>query len=67
MEELPKHPQLKAHAITVMYAVTSIIDNLDNNDVLINLLQKTAISHRRRKIPAEAFDVSNSVKHDLRI
>lgn len=65
MDELLKHPQLKAHAITVMYAVSSIIDNLDNSDVLINLLQKTGQSHRRRKIPSEAFDVSNSVKHYL--
>lgn len=40
-----------------MYALSAIIDNLDT-DLLPALLEKNARSHKPRKIPPEAFDVS---------
>ncbi|GJQ73526.1 glob1 [Trypoxylus dichotomus] len=65
MDELTHDPKLKAHAISVMYALSSIIDNLDNSDVLVNLLQKTGESHRRRKIPEESFNVLHKTVLEL--
>lgn len=35
--------------------MSSIIDNLDNNEVLINLLIKNADSHKRRGVPPAAY------------
>ncbi|XP_031354825.1 globin isoform X2 [Photinus pyralis] len=55
LDELPNNGKFKAHAVTVMYSIGSIVDNLNENDVLIGLLQKNAESHSKRGIPEEAY------------
>lgn len=54
-DELINNNKFKAHAVTVMYSIGSIVDNLNDNDVLIGLLQKNGESHGRRGIPEEAY------------
>ncbi|KRT82554.1 hypothetical protein AMK59_4821 [Oryctes borbonicus] len=65
MDKLVNDPKLKAHAVSVMYAISSVIDNLDNSEVLITLLQKTGDSHRRRKIPEESFNILHRTMLEL--
>lgn len=57
-KDLPNSPKFKAHAVTVMYALSSFIANLDETDIFMHLLKKNANSHIQKHIPAEAFDVS---------
>ncbi|KAK9743926.1 Globin [Popillia japonica] len=55
-KDLPNSPKFKAHAVTVMYALSSFIANLDETDIFMHLLKKNANSHIQKHIPAEAFD-----------
>ncbi|XP_063240268.1 globin-like [Bacillus rossius redtenbacheri] len=47
--------RLRAHANSVMYAVTSVVDNLDEPDVLVEMLKKLGASHRRHHVPQQGF------------
>lgn len=38
-----------------MYALSAIVDNLNNNEVLVDLLQKNGASHGKRNIPEKAY------------
>lgn len=38
-----------------MYALSAIVDNLDNNDLLVGLLVKNGESHAQRSIPEKAY------------
>ncbi|KAF2890724.1 hypothetical protein ILUMI_15449 [Ignelater luminosus] len=38
-----------------MYALSAIIDNLNNNEVLVDLLEKNAVSHAKRRVPEKAY------------
>lgn len=55
LDELRDDKKLKAHATSVMYSLTSIVDNLDDGELLVGLLTKVAKSHSRRNIPKTAF------------
>ena len=54
-EDLPTNGKFKAHAVTVMYSIGSLIDHLNENEILIGLLQKTGESHGKRSIPETAY------------
>lgn len=57
LEEISKHPKLPAHAMSVMYALASYIDNLHDTDLLVELVKKTAVSHIGRGVGSEYFKV----------
>ncbi|XP_042887295.1 globin-like [Penaeus japonicus] len=54
-EELKTNKRLAAHASTVMLAITGLVDNLDDVTCLVEMLNSTALNHKRRGIPKEDF------------
>ncbi|KAK8766240.1 hypothetical protein V5799_006976 [Amblyomma americanum] len=46
--ELPKNPRMLAHALTVAYAITAIVDSLDEPDTTLELVRKVAVAHALR-------------------
>lgn len=59
VEEISKHPKLPAHAMSVMYALASYVDNIYDTDLLVELVKKTAVSHIGRGVGSEDFKVSH--------
>ena len=57
-EELRKAPKLKAHALSVMFSLGSLVEVLDNPEDLVGLLGKLAESHYHRHIYKSHFEVS---------
>ncbi|KAF8794312.1 globin-1-like [Argiope bruennichi] len=53
--ELPKNGKLLGHALSVMYAINSIVDNLNDPESLVQVLEKIGISHGPRKITGSHF------------
>ncbi|KAG8190591.1 hypothetical protein JTE90_017856 [Oedothorax gibbosus] len=53
---LPSNGKLVAHAISVMYSLSSVVDNLDEPQCLVQLLQKIGRSHRTRNISGEHIE-----------
>ncbi|GIY25003.1 GLOBIN domain-containing protein [Caerostris extrusa] len=53
--ELGSNKKLLGHALSVMYALNSIVDNLNDVESLIQVLQKTGESHQPRKISGYHF------------
>ena len=39
-----------------MYAITMLVDNIDDTEVLVEMLQKLSKNHARRKITVEHFE-----------
>lgn len=50
IEEVKEHKKLRAHALSVMYALKSFIDNLDDEETLDALVRKNAKNHAERGI-----------------
>ncbi|XP_046386809.1 globin [Ischnura elegans] len=55
LDELHGNKKFQAHANSVMYAVTSIVDNLEDPGCLVEMLRKLGQNHGRRHIPERAF------------
>lgn len=45
-----EHKKLRAHALSVMYALKSFIDNLDDEETLDALVRKNAQNHAERGV-----------------
>ncbi|XP_046573943.1 globin-like [Haliotis rubra] len=54
-EELRDNPKMRAHASIVMHALTSVVDNLDDPECLIDILQRNAQSHFGRNIRIKQY------------
>ncbi|KAH9489318.1 hypothetical protein Btru_057582 [Bulinus truncatus] len=54
--ELRNSSKLKAHATSVMYALTSYVENVEDSENLVGLVQKIAVSHIGRGITVEDFE-----------
>ncbi|CAL1528705.1 unnamed protein product [Lymnaea stagnalis] len=54
--ELRSSPKMKAHATSVMYALTSYVENVEDSENLVGLIQKIAISHLGRGIELQEFE-----------
>ncbi|XP_077548481.1 cytoglobin-1-like [Haemaphysalis longicornis] len=46
--ELPKNPKMLAHSLTFAYAITSIVDSLDEPETVEELVRKLATAHAPR-------------------
>nr|CAD7417409.1 unnamed protein product [Timema poppensis] len=57
LDELPTNKKFHAHANAIMYTVTSVVDNLDEPEVLVEMLKKLGENHGRRKIVKSEFEV----------
>lgn len=55
LKELPKNSKFHAHCTSVMYALTSIVDNLDDPECLVEMLSKLGENHQRRSIARQQF------------
>ncbi|XP_054714517.1 globin-like [Uloborus diversus] len=53
--ELSKNVKLAAHATSVMYAISSLVDNLQDTECLVELLSKIGHSHRPRNLNKDHF------------
>ncbi|XP_076339299.1 globin C, coelomic-like [Tachypleus tridentatus] len=56
MDQLRSSKRMEAHGLSVMYAITSLVDSLDDVECLKELLLKTAHNHASRGIQGEQFD-----------
>lgn len=55
-DQLKNNKKLQAHGFSVMYAISSMVKNLDDIDCLAEILTKTGINHRSRTITIEHFE-----------
>ncbi|XP_029823460.1 globin [Ixodes scapularis] len=55
-EALSTNPRLGAHAMSVAYAITSLVDSLDDAECLVELVRKVAVSHTRRPVSVTHFE-----------
>jgi len=60
LEDLPRNSKFQAHAINVMYALTSVVDNLDDTGCLVEMLMKLGQNHYRHGISRQEFYVSSN-------
>jgi hypothetical protein len=58
LQELEGSKKLSAHATNVMYALTSVIDNLDDPECLTEMLIKLGQNHSRHRVTEKGFEVS---------
>ncbi|XP_042230174.1 globin-like [Homarus americanus] len=56
-DQLRENKRLAAHGTTVLTAITSMVDNLDDVGVLVELLQTTGVNHKNRGIPKQDYDL----------
>nr|XP_053653311.1 globin-like isoform X1 [Cherax quadricarinatus]XP_053653313.1 globin-like isoform X1 [Cherax quadricarinatus]XP_053653314.1 globin-like isoform X1 [Cherax quadricarinatus] len=54
-DELRTNKRLVAHGTTVLMAITSMVDNIDDVSVLVELLKNTGANHNTRGIPKDDF------------
>lgn len=60
LKELPSNPKFQAHSTSVIYALTSVVDNLDDTGCLVEMLTKLGENHHRHGISRQEF-------HNLKI
>ncbi|ENN77703.1 cytoglobin-1 [Dendroctonus ponderosae] len=53
--EFKTNVRFRAHANSVVYALSSIVDALNDNNLLVQILTKTGSSHVPRHVTADAF------------
>nr|CAD7444557.1 unnamed protein product [Timema bartmani] len=56
LDKLSTNKKFHAHANAIMYTVTSVVDNLDEPEVLVEMLKKLGENHGRRKIVKSEFE-----------
>lgn len=56
LNELTGNKRLLAHANSVLYAITSLVDNLDDPETLVEMLHKLAANHFKRGITIAMFN-----------
>ncbi|CAB3359067.1 Hypothetical predicted protein [Cloeon dipterum] len=54
--DLRANKKFTAHATTVFHALASLVDALDDTEVLVELCEKVGKAHISRKVPPGAFD-----------
>lgn len=60
-EEYKSDPRFAAHINSVLYTLTSVVDHLDDPDVLEAMIRKTGVNHYRRSVSMEQFKVLGGV------
>ncbi|XP_076273075.1 globin 1 isoform X2 [Rhynchophorus ferrugineus] len=64
-DELSTNKRFRAHASSVVFALASIVDALNDNDLLVQLLIKTGSTHKPRDVTADGFKHLNEVTIEL--
>lgn len=52
---------MEAHATSVMYAITQLVDNLDDIELIVEMLKKQARNHANRKVDSTKFDLLGGI------
>jgi hypothetical protein len=60
LKDLPRNAKFQAHSTNVMYALTSVVDNLDDTGCLVEMLMKLGQNHHRHGISRQEFYVSSN-------
>lgn len=55
--QIKSEGKLKAHALVVMYSISSLINHMDDYEILSNLVEKIVLSHRARETGLDNFKV----------
>ncbi|GLH05879.1 Uncharacterized protein GBIM_11438 [Gryllus bimaculatus] len=55
IKDLPTNKKFQAHSHSVIYALSSVVDNLDDTGVLVEMLNKLGENHGRRNITPKQF------------
>lgn len=55
LKDLPRNSKFQAHCTSVMYALTSIVDNLDDSGCLVEMLTKLGQNHHRHGVSRQEF------------
>lgn len=58
LKDLPSNNKFQAHCTSVMYALTSILDNLDDIGCLTEMLTKLGQNHYKHGVSRRGFIVS---------
>jgi hypothetical protein len=61
--DLPDNPRLKAHAFTVISSIGSLVDSIDDPEVLSELLISIGHNHKPRKLTMKDFQVKTHHIH----
>ncbi|XP_070533686.1 cytoglobin-like isoform X2 [Ptychodera flava] len=56
LEKLGKHPTMKAHAFRVMASLNSLVETLDDAEVLVELLVNLGRTHKVKNVTESDFD-----------
>ena len=56
IQELRGNKKVLAHALSVLYAISSLVDNLDDPECLVEMLHKLGTSHFKRHISYPHFE-----------
>ncbi|KAF4521172.1 hypothetical protein B566_EDAN010634 [Ephemera danica] len=63
LSELRGSKRFAAHASSVMHAIASLVDTLeDDTEVLVELLTKIGVNHAKHSVPPHAFSVHAAAK-----
>ncbi|XP_054159276.1 globin-like [Oppia nitens] len=54
--ELRGNKRVLAHATNVLYAISMLVDNIDDTEVLVEMLKKLATNHQMRHISYNMFE-----------
>lgn len=55
MSEIRGNKKVLAHATNVLYVITSLVDNLDDPEVLVEMLKKQGLNHGKKGIDHSMF------------
>lgn len=58
MDDLSGNKRFQAHTNGVIYAFSSVVDAIDEPELLLTILSKVGESHRPRNITEKSFSVS---------
>jgi hemoglobin-like flavoprotein len=56
VSEFKGNKKVLAHAYAVMYALTSLVDNLEDTECIVEMLTKLSVNHNTRGITIEQFN-----------
>jgi hypothetical protein len=60
LKDLPSNRKFQAHCTSVVYALTSVVDNLEDAGCLVEMLSKLGQNHHRHGISRQEFIVSSN-------
>jgi hemoglobin-like flavoprotein len=56
LDQLQGNKRLEAHAKAVLYAISQLVDNLDDVELIIEMLKRQARNHKSREVTSVMFD-----------